>query len=82
MKTFLKFYLAAICLSFSGNLFSQNFISENKVWSIVSEGGMEHPWTRTTFYKFSGDTTVQQTHYKKLYSSEDEQKTNWVLHSL
>ena len=82
MKTFLKFYLAAICLSISGNLFSQNFISENKVWSIVSEGGMEQPWTRTTSCKFSGDTTVQQTQYKKLYISEDEQKKDWELNSL
>jgi hypothetical protein len=82
MKTFLKFYLAAICLSISGNLFSQNFISENKVWSIVSEGGMEQPWIRTISCKFSGDTTVQQTHYKKLYISEDEQKMDWKLNSL
>jgi hypothetical protein len=82
MKTFLKFYLAAICLSISGNLFSQNFISENKVWSIVTEGGMEQPWTRTTSYKFSGDTTIHQMQYKKLYISKDEQKKDWKLNSL
>jgi len=82
MKTFLKFYLAAICLSISGNLFSQNFISENNVWSIVSVGSMEQPWIRTISCKFSGDTTVQQTQYKKLYISEDEQKKDWELNSL
>ncbi len=43
---------------------------------------MEQSWTRTSSFKFSGDTTVQQTNYKKLYFSDDEQKENWALHSL
>jgi len=82
MKTFLKFCLTFISLSYSISVFSQNLISENKVWSIVTEGGMEQPWTRTTSYKFSGDTTIHQMQYKKLYISEDEQKKDWKLNSL
>ena len=41
MKTFLKFCLTLTYLLSSMVVFSQNFISENKVWSIVTEGGME-----------------------------------------
>jgi hypothetical protein len=63
-------------------LFSQNFISEDKVWSIVSNGGMDNPWTVTTGLKFLGDTIIQQKTYKKLYMAEDEQKQNWALSSL
>ncbi len=82
MKTFIKFCLTLTYLLSSMVVFSQNFISENKVWSIVSKGGMFEQWTKTTSLKFSGDTTVQETIYKKLYSSGDEQKVEWTLHSL
>lgn len=66
----------------STNLFSQDFITENNFWCIVSEGGMEQPWIRTSSFKFSGDTTIQQKRYKKLYYSEDEQKKDWKINSL
>ena len=83
MKTKIKFYLIVFWLFISGNIFSQNFISENKVWSIVSKGGFDEvTWTVTTSLKFSGDTTIQQVSYKKLFKAEDEPKQNWVLSSL
>ncbi|MBN2635011.1 MAG: T9SS type A sorting domain-containing protein [Prolixibacteraceae bacterium] len=48
----------------------------------MSNGGMYEPWTITTSFKFSGDTTIQQKTYYKLLRSEDEMKINWALHSL
>lgn len=82
MKIFLKFGLLTFFLSLSSGLFSQNFISENKTWNITVKTGFdEHITTRTLSFKFSGDTTIQQKSYKKLYESDDEQKQNWALNS-
>ena len=63
---------------------AQSFVSENKLWSIISKDASsgEELWKRTSYYKFSGDTVFKQTAYKKLYETEDEQKENWELNSL
>ena len=82
MKTLSKFLFFTLCILFSNELFSQNFISEDKVWNILANGGMDEPWTITTSFKFSGDTTIQQKTYYKLLRSKDEQKLNWTLNSL
>ena len=84
MKTFLKIGLIIICLFITSHLFSQNFISEDKKWSIVSKIYSEDDIDRkvTTSLKFLGDTTIQETSFKKLYSSDDKLKENWTLHSL
>ena len=82
MRTFSKFCLTFIYLSLSTGVFSQNFISENKVWNIVIEMGIDQPQTRTFIFKFSGDTVFNERTYKKLYESEDREQENWQLNSL
>ena len=82
MKKFLSYFLIAICLSLSNQLVAQNFISDNKVWSIVVISGFEVEHTDTYHYKFSGDTIINQTHFSKLYISLDENGEKWKLHYL
>lgn len=83
MKPTVKYCLIAICLSFSCYAFSQNFISENKIWrigaKIYSEPCCGH---RNEAYIFQGDSIINDTTYAKLYNTTDESLTNWQLYGL
>jgi len=82
MKYILRRCLIVICLTTSTPLLAQNFISENKRWTIVSIGSSEVSWVRTSCFKFSGDTILNQRHNFKLYESEDENREKWILRTL
>jgi hypothetical protein len=77
-----KYCLIAICLFMSSQAFSQNFISEKKLWSVVYIGSSGDPWVKTSCFRFSGDTILNQRHYFKLYGSEDENGEKWILRGL
>lgn len=57
--------------------FCQSFVQDNKVWNVVS--CMSFSGCSTTTYKLSGDTTINQIQYKKLYESSEEVIINWNL---
>lgn len=80
MKPIIRYCLVVICLSMPEYLFSQNFISEAKVWrigaKIYSEPCCGH---RNDAFRFQGDSTINDTTYVKLYESTDEFLTNWQL---
>jgi hypothetical protein len=83
MKPFIKYCLFAIWLFTPRYLFSQNFISEDKVWrigaKIYSEPCCGH---RNDAFRFQGDSTINDTTYVKLCESTDEFLTNWQLFGL
>jgi len=83
MNPIVKYCLVAFCLSIPQYLFSQNLISENKLWrigaKIYSEPCCSH---RNDAYKFKGDSIINDTSYVKLYSSTDESLINWKLYGL
>jgi hypothetical protein len=58
------------------------FISEKKVWSDLIKDSFENKWKRTEFYKFNGDSTINNVKFKKLYISSDENREHWSLNSL
>ena len=61
---------------------AQNFVSENKLWSVLSrDASGENMWERTIFFKFIGDTTLNDTKYLKLFESSDNGE-NWKMSSL
>jgi hypothetical protein len=62
--------------------FSQNLISESKLWSVVTKGVWEQTWVRTTSFKFSGDSTVNGVVYHKLFWTEVENPKRWEIKSL
>lgn len=83
MKPILKYCLVAICLSMPGYLFSQNFISETKVWRIGAKIYSEPCCGyRNDAFRFRGDSTINDTTYMKLCESTDESLTNWQLFGL
>ena len=54
---------------------SQTFIQENKTWNVVECINWGGCGTQT--FKIMGDTTVEQTEYKKLYATNDTTLSNW-----
>lgn len=64
------------------NCTAQNFVSENKLWSILSrDASGENMWERTSTFKFMGDTTLNDIKYLKLFASNDNGE-NWKMSSL
>lgn len=57
---------------------SQNFIQENKSWNVVE--CMNFGGCGTHSFKISGDTTIGQVDYKKLYSTYDTALINWSIY--
>lgn len=82
MNPIVKYCLVAFFLSMYGYLFSQNLISESKLWSIVTKGVWEQTWVRTSSFKFSGDSTVNGVVYHKLFWTESENLRQWGLKAL
>lgn len=59
-------------------MISQEIVDANKLWSIANIHCQ--PWGNaysTFFYKFEGDTVVQDTAYQKVMISTDELHENW-----
>jgi hypothetical protein len=61
---------------------AESFISEAKCWSVLSIDAWLKAWSRTTVFKFDGDTLINEKRYSKLMSTEDETNQHWVLHAL
>jgi hypothetical protein len=74
--------LLIIICSFFLNAPAQNFVSENNLWSIVITNSGTDQYNRSIYYKFLGDSTINQTTYEKLYSTKDEQMEEWGFNSL
>jgi len=83
MKTTKNYGLIVFYLFSTTYSFSQNFISEEKGWSVVTEGCFfrEPPCYNTYYYKFLGDTLIGDLHYSTLYESDDRNKQIWHPHS-
>lgn len=83
MRKFYKYCLILVCIIISNNLYSQNFISENKLWRIGSQVYVE-PCCRfaNIALKFKGDSIINDTIYTKLLKSEDESLEKWTLEGL
>ena len=76
-----KPYILWLMIFCSMQSMSQSFVSENKLWSIMAQVSFEGHWSWSNFYKFSGDTTINQIQYKKLYESNNENQTYWKINS-
>jgi hypothetical protein len=82
MKTKHLFICGFILTILHLNGFSQNLISESKLWSVVTKGVWEQTWVRTTSFKFLGDSTIKGVVYHKLLWTENENLRQWKLGSL
>lgn len=57
---------------------SQTFLQENKTWNVIeciNWGGCE-----TKSFKITGDTSIGQVDYKKLFTTYDTSLTNWNIY--
>jgi len=82
MKNSIVTVVIILALSININSIAQNFISENKLWSIISrDASGENMWEKTHSFKFMSDTTLNENQYQKLYISTDNGE-NWRLNSL
>ena len=73
-NVFLLFIIAFSALQLS----SQQIVDSTKVWSNMQE--FCHPDSSvysTDYHKFHGDTLINDTLYKKVWISEDEDYENW-----
>lgn len=57
--------------------FCQSLVQDNKIWNVIN--CMNFSGCSTTSYKLSGDTTINQIQYMKLYESSEEVTINWML---
>lgn len=65
-------FLAVILIS--QYLFSQNFISENKLWNVKQQ---LFTWADTEIIKLEGDSTINDTIYKKVWKTNDSAMNEW-----
>ena len=72
MKTTL---LTLVLFMISINIYSQNLVQDNKIWNVVNCMNWGGCWTES--FKIDGDTTIDQTEYKKLLRTTDTTLTNW-----
>lgn len=64
-------------LTLTSIIYCQSFILENKTWNVVE--CMNFGGCGTHSFKISGDTTIGQVDYKKLYSTYDS-LINWSIY--
>lgn len=83
MRKLLKYCLILVCIILSNNLFSQSFISTEKLWRVGHRVYVE-PCCRlaNTALKFKGDSIINDISYTKLLESKDESLGKWTLSSL
>ena len=75
-----KIFLFLIIALSAQQLFSQQIVDETKIWSNMQE--FCHPDSSvysTDYHKFYGDTLINDTLYKKVWVSEDENYENWYF---
>jgi hypothetical protein len=70
-----RILLTSIFASLTILVSSQSFLQENKTWNIVE--CMNWGGCGTETFKIHGDTTIGQTEYKQLYSTNDTSLSNW-----
>jgi hypothetical protein len=60
------------------NLKAQTLVKENRLWSNSMFGTeRENFWQNSNWIKFEGDTTINETVFKKIFRSDDEFHENW-----
>ena len=55
---------------------AQILVKENRIWSTASCGTENYYW-ESNYIKFEGDTTINDTLFKKVYNSDDELHSEW-----
>lgn len=78
MKTYVLIFFFMIC---HVNLcFSQNLLSEDKLWSNAIIGTENIDIYRSSYWiKFQGDTTLNNVQYKKILQANDSLHSDWFL---
>jgi hypothetical protein len=76
MLKLFRYCLISICLLPSSYVFSQNFISENKVWIQVVYK-LPSFTAVTEYLKIKGDTLINKLNYKKVFQSFDKNQVIW-----
>ncbi len=70
------FVLLLLCLS--STLLGQTMVQENKLWSISTKSHDAWSyWGDTHWIKFEGDSVLNDTVYKVIYRSDDENQNHW-----
>lgn len=84
-----KTFILVLFTTYSLLTFGQNYfplIEENKTWNvlnIISCGGPSFDTSyNTSSYYITGDSTIGNIQYKKLYDSKEEIPVNWTLKGL
>jgi hypothetical protein len=83
MKTFV-FTIFTVTLLTADLCLAQSFIDTTKIWSIVitdSGGGPSHGSKTTSYFKFTGDTTIKAKDYFVLYECNDVKRKIWRINS-
>jgi hypothetical protein len=73
-----KLIVAILSITIMQNIQSQEIVNPDYIWSNLEEHC--HVWGSsytTKFFNFNGDTIVNDTLYKKIWISEDENHTTW-----
>jgi hypothetical protein len=81
MKARIKIIIATFLWGTHVVGYAQNFIDEDKQWSIVSHLFESEKYITTTC-KFSGDSAINGQTYYKLYQTTDLNQASWTLNSL
>lgn len=83
MRKLFQYCLILVCIIISNNLFSQSFISENKLWRIVFQSYSDPCCINvSSALKFKGDSVINDTIYTKLLRSKDESLEKWTFSGL
>ena len=78
MKTPALFFL--ITLFQTTLCYSQNLLTEDKLWSNVIFGSENPDIYKTSYWiKFQGDTTINNFQYKKVLQADDPLHSNWYV---
>ena len=76
-----KMILILLLGAFFYPAFSQNsteLIDENKLWTTLNIGCMPN-WYTSSYYKFEGDTLINDTAYSKVWQSNIESQVSWYI---
>lgn len=72
------FFISTFFLSYVG--ISQEIVDSTKMWSSLQEHCLPEGTAYTTdYHKFYGDTLINDTLYKKVWISQDENHENWYF---
>ena len=72
--------LTVIILIFALQIMAQQIVDSTKMWSSMQENCLQFGTSYTTnYHKFHGDTIINDTLYKKVWVSENENHDNWYF---